>query len=441
MKRIALSFLPVFFISVVACSPPDTRQEPPSMDPTLSLDAAGEEYVKLALAMGQHDPDFVDAYYGPPEWKEEMEAANKSLVEIRSEAGSLLAKTTEIEGGDDMTQLRRKHLVRQLEAMIGRFDVLEGKPMTFDQESQVLYDAIAPSHEEAYFEERLADLDEALPGSGSVQERYEAYREQFVVPLDKLDTVLQRAIEGCRTRTLAHMQLPEAESFTIEYVTDKPWSGYNWYQGDFKSLIQINTSLPIHIDRILHLACHEGYPGHHVYNILIEKNLVKDHGWKEFTLYPLFSSQSLIAEGTANYGTDLAFPGHERATWEQENIFPLAGLEASLAADYYRILELKEKLDYAGNEAARRYLDGNISADEAKKWMETYSLMTPERAKQRLGFIEKYRAYVINYNLGKDLVRTHVEALAGEDREKRWKVFEELLSSPILPSELKRHDR
>ena len=28
-----------------------------------------ERYVRLVLAVGQHDADFVDAYYGPPEWK------------------------------------------------------------------------------------------------------------------------------------------------------------------------------------------------------------------------------------------------------------------------------------------------------------------------------------------------------------------------------------
>jgi len=71
---------------------------------------------------------------------------------------------------------------------------------------------------------------------------------------------------------MAHVELPATERFTIEYVTGKSWSGYNWYQGDYKSLIQVNTDLPIYIDRAIDLACHEGYPGHHVYNVLLEKN-------------------------------------------------------------------------------------------------------------------------------------------------------------------------
>ena len=95
----------------------------------------------------------------------------------------------------------------------------------------------------------------------------------------------------------------------VEYVTDKSWSGYNWYKGGFHSLIQVNTDLPIFIDRAIDLACHEGYPGHHVYNTLLEKHLVRDRGWIEFSVYPLFSPQSLIAEGTANFGIEVAFPG------------------------------------------------------------------------------------------------------------------------------------
>ena len=58
-----------------------------------------------------------------------------------------------------------------------------------------------------------------------------------------------------------HVELPPGESFTVEYVTGKSWSGYNWYQGNYRSLIQVNTDLPIYIDRALDLACHEGYPG------------------------------------------------------------------------------------------------------------------------------------------------------------------------------------
>jgi hypothetical protein len=321
--------------------------------------------------------------------------------------------------------------------MLARLDMLEGKRLTFDEESKALYDAIAPSHADDQFQQVLDDLESLIPGSGPLTERYASFREEFVIPKEKLDAVFRAAIDACRERTAPHIDLPPGESFTLEYVTDKPWSGYNWYQGGFKSLIQVNTDLPIYIDRAVDLACHEGYPGHHVYNVMLERHLTKELGWPEFSVYPLYSPQSLIAEGTANFGIDISFPGQERVDFEKETLYPLAGLDPAKADRYVQVQENVEQLNYASNEAARKYLDGLIDKEQAVKRLVRYSLMPRERAEQRVRFIEKYRSYVINYNLGKDLVRQYIESKAGEDSSRRWEEFGKLLSSPRLPSGLR----
>jgi hypothetical protein len=407
-----------------------------SYDPR-PMNRAAESYVKLVLAAGEHDADYVDAYYGPPEWRASIKEKRPSLAEIRHGATALRDELAAMAVPHDaMERLRLQYLIRQTEALVSRVEILEGKKLKFDEESKALYDAVAPHNSEAYFEGLLADLDRELPGKGSLAARLDEFKNEFVIPKDKLDAVFKAAIDGCRARTLQHLTMPPGESFTVEYVTNKSWSGYNWYQGHYRSLIQVNTDLPIYIDRAIDLACHEGYPGHHVYNSLLEKNLVHDRGWQEFTVYPLFSPQSLIAEGSANYGIDIAFPGNERAAWEKAHLFPIAGLDASKAEKYYRVQELNAKLSYAGNEAARRYLNHEISADEAVKWLEKYALSSAPRARQRVKFFDQYRSYVINYNLGKDLVRQYVERHAGTNPEKRWRVFAELLASPRLPSDL-----
>ena len=162
-------------------------------------------------------------------------------------------------------------------------------------------------------------------------------------------------------------------------------------------------------------------------------------GWKEFSVYPLFSPQSLIAEGSANYGIDVAFPGEQRIKFEQTVLFPLAGIDPSKATKYYDIQALRGKLDYAGNEAARQYLNGDISREEAAAWLEKYLLYEPDRALQRTRFFDQYRSYVINYNLGRDLVKAYVERNGGTEDQpaKRWEVFKELLSNPYTASMLK----
>jgi hypothetical protein len=166
--------------------------------------------------------------------------------------------------------------------------------------------------------------------------------------------------------------------------------------------------------------------------------MVKDRGWIEFTVYPLFSPQSLIAEGTANFGIEVAFPGKERVEFEQTTLFPLAGLDPSLAPAYYEAQALVDQLAYAGNEAARRYLNKEIDAAQAAAWLERYALMPHDRAAQRVRFFDQYRSYVINYNLGKDMVRRHIESRGGtpDNPTKRWQEFERLLASPRLPSGL-----
>ena len=409
------------------------------------LRSVAERYVKLVLAVGQHDADYVDAFYGPPEWRKEAEAAKTPLDTIDQQAAALEPAVAAVliaprQARDrELWALRRHYLVRQVAALRARVAMLKGKKFTFDEESLALYDAVAPTKTEAEFEVALKQLDAKLPGDGTLIDRYDRFKQAFVIPTARVDRVFQEAIRACRERTLSFVTLPPDERFTVEYVTGKSWSGYNWYQGGYKSLIQVNTDLPIYIDRAIDLACHEGYPGHHVYNVLLEKNLVKDRGWIEYTVYPLFSPQSLIAEGTANFGIEVAFSPADRVRYEKDVLFPLAGLDVKRVQEYYDVLALADKLSYAGNEAARRYLNGTIDRAAAVAWLERYAMYTKPRAEQRVKFIDQYRSYVINYNLGKDLIRTYIEKKAGRDAtpQQRWREFAALLSSPRLPSGLK----
>ncbi len=407
-----------------------------------TMDELAERYVKLVLAMGQHDADYVDAYYGPEEWREASEGWD--LDRIADEAGAVLSALGEAEpppSAGQLIRLRHQYLRRQLASLQSRVRILNGQALAFDDESSALYDAVAPTNSAAYFEEALSALDRALPGNGTVIDRYQQFRRDFVIPPDRLDGVFEAAIAECRRRTVEHVELPADESFTVEYVTDKSWSGYNWYQGGFRSLIQVNTDLPIYIDRAIDLACHEGYPGHHVYNVLLERHLVRDRGWPEFSVYALFSPQSLIAEGTANYGIDVVFDQTERLAFERDTLFPAAGLDASRVEEYYEVQALVAQLDYAGNEAARRYLNGEIDRAAAADYLTRYAMMAPDRAEQRTRFFDQYRSYVINYNLGKDLVADYVERQSGGTQDNRWEAFAELLASPRLPSGLREDTR
>ena len=418
------------FLFVAICRPQDSKQ---------SMDDISKRYVKLVLSVGEYDPNYVDAYYGPEKWQEEAKAEHLSLDQIHESAQSLLTGVASIPvSSDSMIQLRHQYLAKQLQALSARVDMLRGKKFTFDEESKALYDAVSPSYPDEHYRAILKQIETLLPGTGTVQSRYETYRQQFILPKDKLDPIFQAAIKECKKRTKEHLQLPENEDFKLEYVTGKPWSGYNWYKGNYQSLIQVNTDLPITVERAVDLGAHEGYPGHHVYNVLLEQHLVKERGWMEITVYPLYCPQSLIAEGTANFGIQVAFPGKQRVEFEKTVLFPLAGINPKLADPYYALHDLMTQLAYAPTDAARRYLDGKITKEQAVKWLTEFGLMTPEQASKRMSFIEQYRSYIINYSLGQDLVKKYIESQGGtaDHPEKRWEVFGRLLSSPKLPADL-----
>ncbi len=436
VQRTTLACLVVL---VSACTPSGEEMPAPAASVAEQLDTLAESYVRTALAFGEHDASYVDAYYGPEEWRVDARESGAPIASVRRDAEALVnaLQSVDVADADDLDRKRHATLLKRTSAMLLRMDMSEGRMLAFDDESLILFDATAPDYDAEDFEAVLAELDALLPGDESLAPRIELFREQFVIPPEQLDAVFQAAIEACRSRTLRYIDLPDNESFEIEYVTDQPWSGYNWYKGDNFSLIQINTDLPIYIGRAVDLGCHEGYPGHHTLNVLLEQNLVEQRGWVEYTVNPLYGPQSLISEGTANFGVTMAFPGDERVEFEKAVLFPLAGLDTDEADRYYEIQELLAQLTYAGNEAARDYLNGDIDEAAAIDWLVSYTLASHERAAQRIDFFETYRSYVINYNLGRDLVESYIEALAGDDLAGRWQAFEELLSIPFTPSDLR----
>jgi hypothetical protein len=402
----------------------------------MDVDDAASMYLMLELSMTRHDPAHVDAYFGPDEIKKAAEEHAPSLEEIL-EASRLVENILRaIDTADDeLLRMRKNGLLARLQALETRIAINKGENLDFDAESLALFGSKAPHFDAEHFQGILDQIDALLPGDGPLAKRVEAFNDQFVIGLDKLPAVFEAAMAECRRRTKAFIELPEGESFTIEYVNDKPWSGYNWYQGDAQSLIQINTDFPIYISRAVDLGCHEGYPGHHTFNALLEVNLVEGQGWVEYSLYPLFSPQSLIAEGSGNYGIELAFPGQERMVFEKEVLFPLAGLDVGEADLYYEVQKLTAQLNFAGNEAARAYLNGDWTREEAAQWLQNYAMSREDKSLQRTRFFDAYRSYVINYNHGKALVADYVER-GDPDLAERWARFEKLLSSPLLPSDL-----
>ncbi|WP_454717883.1 hypothetical protein [Caulobacter segnis] len=403
------------------------------------LDKIAVDFVRLTLEAGEREPGYVDAYYGPSAMQDAAKLAPRPVSVLRKEADRLQLLLAKVPNKDlDADQLRRKTFLKgQVKAAQTRLAMIAGDKFSFEDEAEGLFSVRPVLKPLKSYDPILARIDKLVPGKGDLAARVDAFQNQYVIPTDKVEAVMQAGIAACKAKTEQHIKLPANERFDMEFVTKKPWSGYNWYKGNAHSLIQINTDLPIYISRALDLGCHEGYPGHHVLNALLEQKLTKDKGWIEFSVYPLFSPQSFIAEGSANFGIELAFPGDAKTQFERDKLYPLAGLDPKTAKAYGELQAAKATLSTSGNTVASLYLSGKMTKEQAVQALMKYSLYSRGGAEKRVSFIETYRSYVINYNIGQDMVRDHVYR-AGKSEDARWKAMERVISEPTTPADLRK---
>lgn len=410
-----------------ACGGTPGSPAPPS---TSALDTLAESYVKLVLAVGRHDPIYVDAYYGPSAWKTEAAAGEPvPLPDLLARTRELRRELDTVEGPAD----RRRFLDKQLVAVSGHLRRLSGERMTLTEECRVLYDVDPPRHDVREFAAAHEALQALVPGQGPLGPRIDAVHKAVYIPKGSVAKAVIDALDLVHKANAPLVKLPAGESFDSVLVSGKPWGAYNWYLGNFRSRIELNTDLPTELNGLLGTMCHEGYPGHHVYNVILEDRLVNGRGWVEYTVYPLYSPQSLLAEGTANVGIDILFSDDERRRVLTEVLGPAAGVpkDAILALD--RIRDALRPLKYVNGEAARMLLDDGTPEADVVRFVSKWGLANEEKARKSVAFAKTYRSYVFNYSVGEDVVRGWIGA--GPDRRRR---FFELLDRPVVPSDLVR---
>ena len=403
--------------------------------PKPTLDALAERYVRMTLEIDTHERGYVDSYYGPPEWKTEAEAHPRSVADLKTEADALAAAfdAATAAAPDPLIKRRAHFLAVTTRAARFRLDMISGVRAPFMEEAQRLFDLRPDLKPLNAYDPVLAQIDALVPGPGPLADRVQAFRDRYMIPPDRLQAVVAAAIAECRARTRAHLTLPDNEHFSMELVNHQSWGAYNWYHGDNQSVIQINTDLPVYISSALTLGCHEGYPGHHVQGITAEA-LYHQRGWVEYAVQPLYAPRGPLDEGGANFGIDLAFPGDQRMAFEQSTLYPLAGLDPSTAPAEQALRQAMKLLAGAGLTIEQQYLDGQITRDQAVALKQHYELMSHDRAEHSMDFVDHYRAYVINYVSGEDLVRAYV--MRAPNEAARWQAYENIWATPTLPEDL-----
>ena len=388
-------------------------------------DALARGYLELAHALEQYQPGLIDAYYGPA-----LQVAPAPLEELAERADALLAAAEELPKPPD----RRDFLTAQLRALRTSLRLLQGEALSLQEEVAGLYDVYPERVSETVFEEALAALEDLLPGSGSLAERDAAFQRRFELPAERLLDLAAPLLAHLRERTAARFGLPEGESFELKLVANEPWGAYNWYLGGYRSRIDFNTDLPLHLHDLPALLAHEAYPGHHSEHALKEAGLYRGQGRAEHALQLINAPECVLSEGVAVWAARMVLAEGEtlellldlskRAGLGLER----ADLEAALALER----AARALRGVTPNAALLRHAEGATAA-EVQAYLERYRLDPPERARKALEFLDhpNFRSYSFTYSEGARLLEP---LLSGPDAE-IW--FGRLLREALTPGRVR----
>lgn len=404
-------------------------------------DPVARDYLLLGLRLDQHIAGLVDGYFGPADLKAQVDMEQlRSPARLRDEAMALRARLADEVAEPD----RRDWLDAQLVALETQAAALAGEPLPYLDHVERCFSFAPPRRDDDEFEAAAARIDELLPGDGSLEDRLAAWDTRFVIPVERLPTVVERLVERFRDRAAGLFGLPDGEDLRVSLVTGQPWSGYNWFDGGRRSRVDINTDLPVRATDLLHTVAHETFPGHHLEHAWKEADLVDAQGRLEASILLINTPECLISEGLADSGVRFAAPDDTVADLLVD-IYGWAGLSladdpdaARAAADRsVALLAPRRALSsIRGNAAILRHADGR-SHQEVLDYLVDVGRYSPTVAAKRLEFIEHplWRTYVFVYAEGEALLRRWLDLVPVEDRPAR---FGRLLHEQLTPGAIAR---
>ncbi|MGY1745728.1 DUF885 domain-containing protein [Blastococcus sp. SYSU D00695] len=394
---------------------------PAQADPAL-------EYVRLGLRFDRLESGFVDAYTGDPRVRAAVEDEPAPTPQgLRDQARALLRELDSAGLPADRTEFLRGQLTG-LECSARK---MSGEPVTFRDEVRSYFQVDVELGDPADYAAAHAELAELLPGPGTLVERYAAHRRREECPPQRLEVAVQALSSALRDRVRAGYGLPEVETVRYEVVTDKPWSGFNYYEGGYRSRVAINADLPHRLSQLPHLVAHESYPGHHTEHCRKEQGLVERAGRLEHTVFLVNTPECLMAEGLADLGVQAAI-GDGWGPWAADVLGDLGlRFDGGLAE---RIAAAAAPLNRVRQDAALMLHDRGADPDEVVAHLQRWSLVGEERARQQLRFLTHplWRAYITTYVEGFELLAGWLDARPAEqtvaDR------FLRLLDEPLTPA-------
>ncbi|HMI99913.1 MAG TPA: hypothetical protein VK488_08780 [Gaiellaceae bacterium] len=382
-------------------------------------------YLELCLRLGRHIDGLVDAYYGPPEIAERIDA--EELGEPSSLAGDASALLESLDGAG-FGESRRRWLRAQVVGLETVALRLAGDEIAFEDEVERCYGVRPEWTPEDAFAEAHRELDEVLPGAGSLADRYQAWREGDGLEGDELASVFQGLADDFRSRTDAMLGLPDGESVEVDYVSDEPWAAFNYYLGSLRSRIAVNTDVAATPTFVVELVAHEAYPGHHTEHAWKEQLRVREGDELEEAAVMIGTPAALVSEGIAGLAQEILLGDEE----QEVTAAHLGGTSVAYDPDLsHAAQEARRPLGHVGVNAALLMHTRGASTAAAVEYYMRWGLTSRQRAEQSVRFITDpvWRSYVTTYTDGYDLCRDFVD---GDPAR-----FKRLLTEQLTPADLR----
>jgi hypothetical protein len=389
------------------------------------------EYLLLGLRFDRVEEGYVDSFTGDPELRRIVAAEpSPQAADLARQADRLL---NELAACSDLEHGRAEFIRSHLRALACAGRKFAGQDVGFVDEVEAYFDVRIAKGDPDQYRQAHAKLDEALGGSGPLAARMVDYRAGEEVPPDRLEECIHAFSSALRDRVRAEYPLPDAETITYEVVTDKPWSGFNYYLGNYTSTVAVNADLKQQMANLPRLVAHESYPGHHTEHCRKEAGLVEGKGQTEQTIFLVNTPQCLMAEGLADLALYAAI-GPNWGAWAGE-IYADLGL--SFDGDRAQaVSEAAAALADVRQDAALMLHDEHRDVDDVVEFLKRWLLVDDERARQMLRFLSSplWRAYTSTYVEGYRLLRGWLEARP--DDVSLAERFGRLLDEPLIPSTL-----
>jgi hypothetical protein len=390
------------------------------------------EYLLLGLRFDRVEEGYVDSFTGDPKLRAVVGAEPPpDPADLARQAERLIA---ELPGADGLDAQRADYIAAHLRALACAGRKFAGEDVGFVQEVHDYFDVDIVKGDPDKYRDAHRKLDEALGGTGDLAERMQSYRSGEEIPPERLEECIHAFSSALRDRVRADFPLPDAETINYEIVTDKPWSGFNYYEGDYRSTVAVNADLKQQMSGLPRLVAHESYPGHHTEHCRKEAGLVERAGQTEQTIFLVNTPQCLMAEGLADLALYAAI-GPDWGPWATE-IYADLGLrfdgERAVA-----VSQAAAALADVRQDAALMLHDEHRDVDDVVAFLQRWQLTSDVRARQSLRFLSSplWRAYTSTYVEGYRLLRAWLDARPAEVT--LTERFGRLLDEPLVPSALR----